>query len=246
MKKCFICLILLLIFVEGVFTNERFNSNCNTMIYKSINNHKMDNTVLYNQSMDSETKVRYAGVAQIAIGSTLLTLGISGWGGIIAGEAFTKGQLIFSAYGFAFMLPMIAHAVTLIGSMLIYTGCSFLRCCEQYFYGSTEWKYEMHKMRRNLGIILLGTSVVPLSGLISSIALMCIPNFDSVLFILPLIGSILFSLGHIISGSCILAGYARKLKKYWSCLMPDLAITHDDKKSYTEGYGVSVGMRVRI
>ena len=27
---------------------------------------------------------------------------------------------------------------------------------------------------------------------------------------------------------------------------PDLSITHDDKKSFNEGYGVSVGMRVRI
>ena len=29
-------------------------------------------------------------------------------------------------------------------------------------------------------------------------------------------------------------------------ISPDIAITHDDKKDYTEGYGVSVGMRVRI
>ncbi|MBR3732537.1 MAG: hypothetical protein IKN25_07785, partial [Spirochaetales bacterium] len=81
---------------------------------------------------------------------------------------------------------------------------------------------------------------------VSSIVLMCGTDFDSSIFIWPLIGSILFSLGHIISGACIFGGYTRKLKEYWTMISPDIAITHDDKKDYNEGYGVSVGMRVRI
>ncbi len=104
----------------------------------------------------------------------------------------------------------------------------------------------MVKMRRNLGIILLGTSVVPLTGLVSSIALMFVPNYNSILFIWPLIGSILYSLGHIISGTCLLVGYSRKLKNYWSMINPDISLTHDDKKGFNEGYGVSLGVRMRI
>lgn len=192
------------------------------------------------------TTAKKAGIALTVVGSSLLALGISGWGGIIAGEALTQGQFIFAAYGFAFILPMIAHAVTLVGSMLIYTGCTFLRCCEQYFYGSTEWKYEMNIMRRNLGIILLGTSVVPLSGLVSSIVLMNMPDFDSASLIMPLVGSILYFMGHIITGACIFGSYTHKLKQYWTKISCDIAITHDEKKDYTDGYGVSIGMRVRI
>jgi hypothetical protein len=29
-------------------------------------------------------------------------------------------------------------------------------------------------------------------------------------------------------------------------ITPDIAITHNDKKGFTEGYGISLGLRVRI
>ena len=56
----------------------------------------------------------------------------------------------------------------------------------------------------------------------------------------------MFSLGHIISGACILSVYARKAQKYWSKVTPDITLTHDEKKGYNEGYGMSVGMRIKI
>ncbi|MBQ3923222.1 MAG: hypothetical protein II707_07985, partial [Spirochaetales bacterium] len=63
----------------------------------------------------------------------------------------------------------------------------------------------------------------------------------------PIILCSLVSLAHIIVAACTIGRYYyKKSELSMKHLLPDIALTHDDKKGFTEGYGVSVGMRVRI
>ena len=212
---------------SAVFQNHFLKNNEKSLINKM----KSD--------LDSDTKARYAGIAQTAIGSTFLSLGITGWGGIIAGQVVYNGMFVFMGYGAAFLMPTVAHVLTLIGTIFTYTGITFSHFCNYYFYGSYEWKYEMHKMRRNLGIILLGTSAVPLAGLVTSIALLCEPEIDILsVTLFPFIFSLTLSLAHIISGTCIVVGYSHKQNIIIGvCLLPTFPLPTTRKKAFMKVTG---------
>ena len=63
-----------------------------------------------------------------------------------------------------------------------------------------------------------------------------------------IIPDIIGGLGLLVCLPMMIAAFAMSAwcKGELAKLSPDIAITHDDKQGYTEGYSVSIGMRVRI
>ena len=101
---------------------------------------------------------------------------------------------------------------------------------------------------------MTATSPLPIAGMIAT-CIFCkdypITFYSAILDIAPsliivtgvAVGQLIAGIVMTAVGSTILdKRYGRMLAK----LSPDITLTHDEKKGYNEGYGVSLGMRIKI
>ena len=156
---------------------------------------------------------------------------------------------IFYGYFAPYSFLLYATILISVGSYMLYKSDIILNT-----------KFYATRIIRNIGIGLLSSTALPLAGLIATCIVFdkfCHETiYDNMFFVDDLdvgfgitITTLMF-VGQLIGGIVMIAvGTAmsrKRIGRTFSKFTPDLSITHDDKKSFNEGYGVSVGMRVRI
>jgi hypothetical protein len=268
-------ILIIIFFIElfPLFSNDKFCDSINLNLKQKNISFKMPTTKLSLNNENKQTKshsklttAKKAGIALTVVGSTVLlplstphiVLSILSFTNIIPRLLYPNVfynfiPLYISAYTFHFFN---SYCALLFGVTFLSVGIYLLN--EPYI--SQYPKYYATKIIRNIGIAMLATSELPLAGLI---ALSIIINkfygdiahdnqipIYSLDYALAICISVFAFLGHLIGGVLMTAVSCWFLHKRYGRLLakitPDIAITHDDKKDYTDGYSVSVGMRVRI
>ena len=262
MKKILICFLLQFIILSGIFSNAKVNTNVMRgdpvqfrMPDAGLRLEHHNGAKPYSQSDDPlkwQSRKKGGSIALTAVGSVLTTAGLGMVGFTVAlgvMETFTK---MYQAF---FAIPMTAHLLLLAGSILMYLGIYRLHTLSVSGYNAGFWREQMSKVAPTIGIILMATSVVPLAGAMAAVGYLVDsyrqdPSNESLMvqYCVPLVILGVITLAQLITGGCLIGHYYYRLSEWAvkSKIMPELAITHDDTKDYTEGYGVSVGMRVRI
>ena len=240
MKKNLLTLIIIFTVPISLFANDFSQSQYRDMM-------QTENSVRLSQKKDMppEQRIKRNAIASISAGSVLTAVSLAPLSGFIAIAAVTAGnpnQQNFGAYMFCY--PLLTTFV-----QLLISGCETLAAGAVMMpfvgdYDKTKYKYTMSKLMRNLGIVTLTTLTVPLALSLSEQMYLTATKGEGVLgwlgFDLPVM------LSQLIVGIVLLTVGINRTIKWSKMISPDIAITHDDKKDYTEGYGVSVGMRVRI
>ncbi len=241
MKK----IILYMIFISlhfYMFANEKTHLQ-NDILFK-IPEMKFDFTKKDKQDPEYiQFKKSSSSLTMIAMGSLLLTFGTPFLGGAIGLGTMGVSSLtlmVISIFGF------LSDLLLLGGATLISVGAYRYKTLKKTQYKSEQWNMFMNNLEKILGIMMLSSSVLSAGATGVCIGYVA---YDPMLFTalaFPLFSSIIVFLSHIIPGCCMLGLWAYHKQEYELNIYPDLAITHDEKKSYNEGYGVSLGMRVRI
>ena len=120
--------------------------------------------------------------------------------------------------------------------------------CKKYGSKSYNYIYDSGKLMRNSGIIIMTTSLVPAALAAAKVGYaVSWANYlgedyqpDGVF-----IAECILTFLQLASGTAFLAMglYRIHLDKM---PLPEVSLVHDDKKALNEGYGVSLGMRIRI
>ncbi len=172
-------------------------------------------------------------------------------GGIIAGSVV---MMTLSSLPLTFCTAVGITAATgylgfLTGGFLMAIGVPFILSFQTLLSGAMLLHYAVRKyvrgdyyldageMMRNDGIIIMTTSLIPIA---------CCAGFSAFLFpiAIDIITGIL-ALGQLAVGAVFLGLGLRRIHSY-KIPLPEVSLTHDDKKGFNEGYGMSFGMRIRI
>ena len=166
----------------------------------------------------------------------LVIAGLTVWEGIIT-ECFSgmfQGACT-SLIGFC------AHVFLLGGTLLLCSGIHRLSTLRKTDYGSQKWSEQMYILRRNIGIILLTTSVFPLTTTVLTMIATCQGSFLILLLPVTILELFPVLIAQIVIGVNMIVSWYKSLN-----VTPEISFTHDSKKGFDEGYSVRMGLRVRI
>ena len=142
-----------------------------------------------------------------------------------------------------FSIPFILSSQTFIaGSLILYLAV------KKYGEKSYNYYYDVGKIMRNAGIVILATSAVPIACAAinagCSIPLALQYGYDDYVdgFF---IAECVFSVLQLACGTAFLAMGLHRIHKD-KMLFPELSIVHDDKKGFDEGYSLIVGARISL
>ena len=184
--------------------------------------------------------IRSASIANRAVGIVLTSLSSIPITTFLVLGAITGGGM----WPYISPVPVYGFQMTIAGVMMMYLGAKQARCVRRNF-DEPHYKYEMSKVMRNVGIITLSTSVVPLAATIPYIVFSCM-TFSYFVFPLISILSGVASLSQLVLGITFLVLGISKMEEWAEIALPEVSVVHDDRKGYNEGYAVNVGLRIRI
>ena len=181
-------------------------------------------------------QVMSASIAERAIGIVLSVLSV------IPHSVFIAMNAIMSPFVSAYISPVWVYGsqMTIAGVMMIYLGVKKSQLMKQGV-DAPRYKYEMSKAMRNIGIVTLSTSVIPLAVMIPYLV---IPA-GGIGFILAPVNGLAF-LAQLVLGITFLAVGIAKMDEWAEIVFPEVSVVHDDKKGYNDGYAVNVGVRIKI
>lgn len=151
----------------------------------------------------------------------------------------TSGELVFTGTCYTPALSALyisCFQLALSGSLLLYLGV------KRHYAGTNNYYGTEGQMMRNVGIAILSTAVVPtaITGLVSAFF-----AYNNHFFTFWAVIDGFFTLAQLATGAVFLGMGIRRIQSD-KMLFPEISLTHDDKKGFNEGYGVSFGMRMRI
>ena len=129
-------------------------------------------------------------------------------------------------------VPVYGFQMTIAGIMMMYLSVKQAQCVRRNV-DEPRYKYEMSKVMRNVGIITLTTSVVPLAATIPYIVLSC-STFSFFVFPLISIVSGVASLSQLVLGITFLVLGISKMEEWAEIVFPEVSVVHDDKKGVND------------
>ena len=248
MKKIIFCLLVLSFFVGGVFAEEKVVANNADIHFKMpemrLNLNKVDK---YKSARNPLVSSNKAGIGFTAAGASLLTVAIPSTvlTALLIADVFHTS---FVLLGYVFC-SLMSYLALFYGAVFLTIGIYILNTPDIYIY----WKYYVTKIIRNIGIVMTATSAIPFAGFVYTCyyygnlgGIWGIFGWLEPFTVIFLATALAF--GMLIGGIVLTAvGSGILYKRYGRfSFAPIIDITHDDKKGFNEGYGVSLGVRMRI
>ena len=240
MKKIFLIIMMILVGMMS-FANEISHSAKNNISFRmpDMSVRLSDEYDDYYREFDLRT-VRSMYIANRAIGIVLSAISSVPIITFFILGAMTGGGM----WPYISPVPVYGFQMTIAGIMMMYLSIKQAQCVRRNV-DEPWYKYEMSKVMRNVGIITLTTSVVPLAATIPYIVLSC-STFSFFVFPLISIVSGVASLSQLVLGITFLVLGISKMEEWAEIVFPEVSVVHDDKKGYNEGYAVNVALRIRI
>ncbi len=240
MKKIIIISLLILSIGMMSFANEISHSAKNNISFRMP-----DMTVRLSDEYDDDIRIyrefdpqhiKSASVANRAVGAVILGLSA------IPNTTFMIMCAITMMSYAMYISPVFTYGVqmTLSGAMMIYLGVRQAHLMKQNV-SEAIYKYEICKVMRNIGIITLSTSIIPLATVIPYIIF---PAGMTTIIYASANG--LACISQLILGITLLVFGLNKMLEWEEIAFPEVSVVHDDRKGYNEGYAVNVGLRIKI
>ena len=258
MKKLFLFTLFELIIILNIFSTQKnvYNKPIHFKTSHIISTLNIEKYKKQRTTWQDHTLKKAGAITAVTFGS-IMTLGGGALTWMTVFMATPDPRSLNTFGGILYAVPLAAHSLFFGASILLYLGIYKLSVLSKGLYSDWSWFADLITVKRDLAIVTLATSVVPLSGVIANLAIIGYyykesKDISTILsnFFIPIFFCSIFAVTHLAVGGGLLGNWCYKMNKMgsWAIhhLLPDISLTHDDKKDITEGYGVSVGMRVRI